>query len=478
MSEKSCIVIPKQMQVHSLLMLQMNPDPPEPPQTMSQLLGIPLPPVPGPVRDPNLPPYVRNPLLPPIPDALIKWRTNPMGHQYLDLRLPTTIHTAPVVFPWPDTSRPAPPLPPGYGTRQYPSKSDLIRPGYAAEEEMKRISIETKEAEWNQLYDAKVPHYRRMRRHYRSTANYCSTCSEHSSTVHLNGYFSAHKHFSSKAYRLNAPVDVWGNYPCTTCRSTPHSHKVGERIFILITSSTMCNWQGDRKKNGYPGDEVHVDYLSIPGATISTLHHALLAEYGRAKTPVDICLIAGLNDILRDRTAEKVMKDILAMRKSVDEKFKYGHDSTFAVCTLPFAPICASLPAEGREMGFKTNKLEELTALTRGIKTLNQLGGHAGSFEYCVPQFHTWGLKSSSSPIHHDSYLYMSNMEGVRDEYWREKKTEKKLHLSDHKRLMAGKAIQKYFQAVAGIITPNRHLQKSAGRKREGKRTCVDMRKE
>ena len=115
-----------------------------------------------------------------------------------------------------------------------------------------------------------------------------------------------------------------------------------------------------------------MDYLSIPGATISTLHHALLVEYGRVESPVGICLIAGLSD----RIAERVVKDILWMRKSVEEKFR--QDSTFAVCTLQFALHVPS--GRGERDGLQTNKLEELTARTRGIKNLNRLGGHSGSF--------------------------------------------------------------------------------------------------
>ena len=188
MSEKSCIVIPKQMQVHSLLMLQTNPDPPEPPQTMDQdqpksspawppYPGFKLQPIPTFPRDPSLPEYKRNPSLPNLPSNFLpmhNWLKNPMGASYLDLRQPRTIHTAPIIFPHPDTSRPAPPLPPGYGTKQYPACSDVLRAGNAAEQEMKLISLSIKKEERDQIYDHKMPIPRKLLK------TSCTVCGDYS----------------------------------------------------------------------------------------------------------------------------------------------------------------------------------------------------------------------------------------------------------------------------------------------------------
>ena len=90
--------------------------------------------------------------------------------------------------------------------------------------------------------------------------------------------------------------------------------------------------------NGYNGDPIHIDYLGIPGAWITDLHHAWMAEYEYVDTPVDVVLMAGLNDILNDQSAEEIMRDILYFRKSVKEITRHGERSSFAVCTLPFAP--------------------------------------------------------------------------------------------------------------------------------------------
>ena len=60
-----------------------------------------------------------------------------------------------------------------------------------------------------------------------------------------------------------------------------------------------------------------MDSITVPGATIKTLHHAFLAEYKGGIWPVDVILVAGLNDILKGATAEDAMEDIQSFQKSV-----------------------------------------------------------------------------------------------------------------------------------------------------------------
>ena len=48
------------------------------------------------------------------------------------------------------------------------------------------------------------------------------------------------------------------------------------------------NWEGDRSVNKYPGDDIHVDMIGIPGGTVRILHHAFMAEFGSSSIPIDI----------------------------------------------------------------------------------------------------------------------------------------------------------------------------------------------
>ena len=66
-----------------------------------------------------------------------------------------------------------------------------------------------------------------------------------------------------------------------------------------------------RSANSYPGDDQHIDYITIPGAYIKDLHHAFMAEFKGVYRPVDVLLVGGVNDVLRGLTAGQILQDIL-----------------------------------------------------------------------------------------------------------------------------------------------------------------------
>ena len=49
--------------------------------------------------------------------------------------------------------------------------------------------------------------------------------------------------------------------------------------------------------NGYQGDKIHVDYITI-GATVKELEHPFLAEYSNVHRTLDVLLVGLLNDVL------------------------------------------------------------------------------------------------------------------------------------------------------------------------------------
>jgi len=72
-----------------------------------------------------------------------------------------------------------------------------------------------------------------------------------------------------------------------------------------------------RSLNGYQGDEIHIDYPTIPGATVRELEHTIMAEFGNGLRAVDVLLVAGLNDILRGAIGHEILEDIQQSSDSV-----------------------------------------------------------------------------------------------------------------------------------------------------------------
>lgn len=356
-----------------------------------------------------------------------------------------------LLFKYPDTRYPPPPLPPSYGTYLYPAISDYLAGYEPANEQMKAISMRRKDTETKFLRAGKNDGYKSDRGRNYHLKRYCRICSEHSSDIYKMKKPICHTHNSSLDYRINAPVDTNGNFHCITCKNTPHSHKSGRRYSVLVSSSTMDNWQGRRDLNNYAGDDIHLDFITIPGGTIQILTHAFLAEYGKTHRPVDVLLVSGLNDVLRGRSVGQIMADISVFRTAVKSLPGYlGSASTFSVATPPFPPKFTSLPGDSRQI--QANKLDLMVDLTERIKLTNRSANHPFLPTGIAPCFHTWGMRSGILSHTENPEFLLERMTGHRRGEWREPDPDDMLHLSDETRVRMGKAVLTYFKVLYGMM--------------------------
>ena len=357
----------------------------------------------------------------------------------------------------PDVSIPPPYPPPGLGTVCYPFGSDNLNFETPVAIQYKKISLDRKKSELSYFHNNKVSNAEHIRKTNASIARYCDICSESTSVIHPNGQVFFHSHTSSKTYRMNAPTDKWGSYPCFTCERTPHSHKIGMRYPIIVSSSILNHWQGRRSANLYPGDDMHIDYITIPGATIKDLHHAFISEFSGVYRPVDVLLVGGVNDVLQGRTAEQVLSDILNFKKSVlslNQDPGSGHLSSFAVATVPFPPMMTVMPGESRRI--YNNKLLIMVDLTTGIREMNRNGVNPITGlplgEYNTPTFHIWGREGGAEDKLIGPRNLLETISDVRDKEWREDNHDRMLHLSDKARIRMGRSCIKYFKVLYGVI--------------------------
>ena len=123
---------------------------------------------------------------------------------------------------------------------------DRLSKNIPAENQMRDISLSRKSAEHVMFMNAKRKNYHKIRSANENQTRYCNICSEFIMQGDYTSSIVHHTHNSSKDYRISSPADRWGNYPCITCKSTPHSHKIGVRYPVLVSSSILNNWQGIR----------------------------------------------------------------------------------------------------------------------------------------------------------------------------------------------------------------------------------------
>ena len=301
------------------------------------------------------------------------------------------------------------------------------------------------------MYDTgcsnKHPDWRLFREDHGHRGKYCQVCSEFANKSRPGLVVVRHTHFSSLQYRISANSDKWGHYFCPTCQIGFHSFKSGTRYPILVTSSMLHQWQGVRSENGYPGDPIHIDQLSIPGAKIWELEFAFLAEYSHLYRPCDIHLVSGLNNLLAGQNANQVMTELINFRRAV---LHMNEHSSFAVSTLPLPPCMTKLTKDSYK-STRRDLTSELIKLNGLISEFNKETMQTMQVER-APRYHTWGLTSVRVPRTVGPRNLLEAMPSHAHQDWREGRPSNQLHLSDGVRLRMGKASVKYFEAIYGII--------------------------
>ena len=314
----------------------------------------------------------------------------------------------------------------------------------------RRESLNRRYNEKHQLLENKDPGYRRFRNKHEHIHRYCGTCSEFTSKL-TNKYMKivTHTHFSSFKYRTTAPVDSDGNYTCITCESTPHSCKVGMRYAVLLSSSTLHQWQGRRERNRYRGNELHMEECTIPGASIDDLTHALLAEFSGTYRPIDVIAVCGLNDVLRGRTPDQIISSFRKLQEAVHHLTPEGERNSIGIATMIIPPKIAHL--RERQWGpTPGSNLYNMVEINARILCLNQEQEQGQLPVMFAPRFHTWGMTGKSRGSRWPRNL----LEGIqyhRSSQWRESARTRRLHLSDDCRLRMGRTCIGYFKALYKI---------------------------
>ena len=221
-----------------------------------------------------------------------------------------------------------------------------------------------------------------------------------------------HKHFSSRQLRIIMGVEHYGGfYRCISCSENRfpgriHKHERHGRRRLVVSSSTLHNYY---LSEHYEGDSVHIDYCTIPGAKIQDLYLAYREEYLRSENPLDVILVAGLNNLNKGEEENQVMERIREFAIMVTEEsmnyHRYGR-SSFSVATLPYAPKLAWLDGDGPcPYPPNHNKCSTMKALNGRITLFNNMlrrtnrqprsRTETANWLSQAPQFHNLGVKTS-----------------------------------------------------------------------------------
>ena len=115
-----------------------------------------------------------------------------------------------------------------------------------------------------------------------------------------------HRHASTRHARVLQGAEYANKnctYMCPSCQ-VPHMAAMEYGLDICLSDSTLHEIHHPREPGVIcPPDSSHVDWLTIPGATVEELLFAWQVEYGHEPRPMRILLVAGLNDLVKGGTS-------------------------------------------------------------------------------------------------------------------------------------------------------------------------------
>ena len=129
-----------------------------------------------------------------------------------------------------------------------------------------------------------------------------------------------------------------------------------------------------------------MERVSVYGATIKEIGHAISFHYFDLGAPVDILLVAGLNDVAAGRSAIEIMCDLTMLLEAIQVNLP---GSTLSVATVPLPPKLCRLRGDRswRPASF-VDRTSTLVSLNARIIHFNRVNArsvgaaHGSAFPY------------------------------------------------------------------------------------------------
>ena len=249
-----------------------------------------------------------------------------------------------------------------------------------------------------------------------------------------------HHHDSSRQVRVMMGVEGHYTNPfymCPSCQA-PHLVRPNYGLNVCVSTSMLHNFRYPREQGVVvPPDSTHVDWLTIPGATIRDLSYAWRLDYHKESRPQRVLLVAGLNDLIKGGDFEQFKEQVLQFEEQVVHQNRYHitRRNELIVAPLLNPPKLCWFSDNGRKPPGYNNRQEELHNINTWIKEFNSRNNVVG-----VPNFQTWGTRSWQDWAGRVRVTHRWNE-------WRSSEpNEDKLHLCDKMRAKMGKFVVKFFE--------------------------------
>ena len=196
----------------------------------------------------------------------------------------------------------------------------------------------------------------------------------------------------------------------------------------------------------YTGDTMHVDYVTIAGATLPDLYHAFRLDYELiAHTkPLDVVLVAGYSDLEQGYGRDFIYKGYQEFTEtvlSIGRQRNPNTANTVAVASLMYQPKLSWFSDNGPEPYNYHNQISKIEYINHKIHQLN-INNNAKFYL----GFHSYGTRKVT-----DTYTDITGQQqkqhyrSHRWEHWQETLRRDKVTLRLDRKFKMGNALNNYF---------------------------------
>ena len=189
-----------------------------------------------------------------------------------------------------------------------------------------------------------------------------------------------------------------------------------------------------------PPDSTHVDWVTIPGATIDELDYAWSMDYEKCARPMRVLLVAGINDLINGGNFDTVTNRILQLKNTIDENNQYHPEveNELVVGTLLNPPIVTWFDDNGPPPENHINRLDEIMRINNWIVEFN------ASYNQVTPRLHRFGVKRGKDYVNGVYTAYTIHQFSQ----WKQAETlNETKHLNDYWKTRLGAAVIHHFES-------------------------------
>ena len=229
-------------------------------------------------------------------------------------------------------------------------------------------------------------------------------------------------------------------YLCPTCECY-HPIRPYDGLNVCLGTRQLHEFHNPTEEGVLcPPDKLHVDWVTIPDATIPTLETAWEVDYLKYKVPLRVLLVAGINDLLNGGSKDSITNSILNLKNVIDDQNKLHPESPndLIVATLFNPPVATWFPDNGSPPEGHVNRLQEIREINTWITEFNDSYGNT------TPRFHRFGVRSGRKIVNGQ----YSPLQAHQFKKWRQSEDIKDmLHLNDTWRVKLGASVVAHFQS-------------------------------